>query len=43
MAGRAVWGMGDRSEAVRLFRLAEACGLAEASAVLGWLYNTGQY
>eukprot|EP00198_Chlamydomonas_reinhardtii_P013999 XP_001703336.1 predicted protein [Chlamydomonas reinhardtii] len=43
VAGRSVWGMGDRSEAVRLFRLAEGCGCNEAAAVLGWLYNTGQY
>ncbi|KAG2442863.1 hypothetical protein HXX76_002942 [Chlamydomonas incerta] len=43
VAGRSVWGMGDRSEAVRLFRLAEGCGCTEAAAVLGWLYNTGQY
>ncbi|KXZ56671.1 hypothetical protein GPECTOR_1g604 [Gonium pectorale] len=43
VAGPASWGMGDRSTAVRMFRLAEVCGFPEASATLGWLFNTGQY
>ncbi|KAG2499346.1 hypothetical protein HYH03_002921 [Edaphochlamys debaryana] len=43
VAGRAAWGMGDRSGAVRLFRLAEAAGRPEASTTLGWMWNTGQY
>ena len=33
----------DPSEAVRLFRLAAACGSREGERVLGWLWNTGQF
>lgn len=43
LAGRAAWGLGDRAEAVRAFRLAELCGVEEASTSLGWIYNTGQF
>jgi TPR repeat protein len=33
----------DPNEAVRLFKVAKACGSVEGEKALGWMYNTGQY